>query len=143
MGLGDITKHIAQEAIGNQVKDVLDSLRPPDLSRISETLAGDKPSAPVPAEGVGATILRQVQAMQAALKDTDELMVLFHNGIEILRVLDFFVPSPQVIVLTGIDREKNVTRVISPSDALQLTCKVMKVQPTAKPVRIRFITPKT
>ena len=135
MGLGDITRQIAKEAIGNQVKDVLDTLRPADLPKIPETVA-----APVQGESVGATIVRQVQAMQSALKENEELVVLFHNGLEALRVLDFFVPSPQVIVLAGIDGEKNVTRVVAPAESLQLTCKVMKT--AEKPVLIRFITPK-
>ncbi len=132
MGLGEITKQIAKEAI-------LDSLRPPELSKISETLSSDKPAAAGPTETVGVTILKQVQAMQTALKENEELVVLFHNGLEMLRVLDFFVPSPQVLVLAGIDTEKNITRVISSAESLQLTCKVMK---STKPVRIRFITPK-
>jgi hypothetical protein len=42
-------------------------------------------------------------------------------------------------VLAGIDAEKNITRVISPAESLQLTCKVLKA---TKPARIRFITPK-
>ena len=142
MGLGEITRQIAKEAIGNQVKDVLDTLRPADLSKISETLAGDKPTAAAPAEPPGVTIVRQMQAMQSALKENEELMVLFYNGLETLRVLDVFVPSPQVIVLAGIDGEKNITRVIAPAESLQLTCKVVKTAAGVKPVLIRFITPK-
>jgi hypothetical protein len=131
MGLGEITKQFAKEAL-------LDTLRPADPPRVSEGSATEK----VAGEGAGATILRQVQAMQTALKENEELLVLFHNGFETLRVLDFFVPSAQVIVLAGIDTDKNITRVIAPAESLQLTCKVMKVQPPAKPARIRFITPK-
>ncbi len=78
--------------------------------------------------------------MQSALKDNEELVVVFHNGVEALRVLDFFIPSAKVIVLAGVDAQKNITRVISSAASLQLTCKVMKVEPTAKPVRIRFLT---
>jgi len=142
MGFGNLTKQLAQEAIQSSVGEVLDSLRPKDASQISDKLASDKVAAQGPAGSAGSTILRQVQAMQTALKEDEELMVLFHNGLETLRVLDFFSPSPQVIVLAGIDTEKNVTRVISPAEVLQLTCKVMKVLPSSKPVRLRFIAPK-
>jgi len=142
MGFGNITKQLAQEAIQQSVGDVLDSLRPKDASQISEKLANDKVAAPAQAESAGATIVRQVQAMQTSLKDDEELMVLFHNGVEILRVLDIFSPSQQVIVLAGIDAQRNVTRVISSGDALQLTCKVMKVVAPAQAVRVRFIAPK-
>ena len=141
MALGDFTRQLAQEAIGNQVKDVLDALRPPDLSRIAGTLPADKPAVAGPQDHTGAVILKQVEAMQNALKENEELVVLFHSGVETLRVLDFFVPSPQVIVLAGIDTDRNITRAISPAESLQLVCKVMKLQPEAKPVRVRVLRP--
>jgi len=136
MGFSNLTKKLAQAAIEDQVKDVLDAMRP------ETTPAPPKPAAPPPPETVGATILKQVQAMQTALKENEELVVLFHNGLETLRVMDFFVPSPQVMVLAGLDAEKNIMRVVAAADSLQLTCKVMKLQPPAKPARIRFLTPK-
>ena len=137
MGFGNLTKKFAQAAIEDQVKDVLDAMRPAET-----TAAPAKTATPAAPESVGATIIKQVQAMQTALKENEELLVLFHNGLETLQVVDFFVPSPQVIVLAGLDAEKNIMRVISPADSLQLTCKVMKIQPPAKPARIRFLTPK-
>jgi hypothetical protein len=123
MGFGHLTKQFATEAI-------------------ADALSPDKPEKPAVPETLGAGIVKQVQAMQGALKDGEELMVLFHNGIEALRVLDFFQPSPQMVVMTGLDDARNVTRVILPGDRLQLTCKVMKVQAGAAPVRVRFITAK-
>ncbi len=131
MALGELARQLA-----------LDALRPPDLSQISESLRTAKPAGPVQGENVCATILGQVQAMQKALKDDAELLVLVTAGGETLRVLEVFVPSWNVVVLAGIDSEKNITRVVSPAESLQLICKVMKVQPPAKPVRIGFITPK-
>ncbi len=125
MGFGHITKQLATEALA----DALSPDKP------------DKAAAPV-SENLGAAIVKQVQAMQAALKDTEELAVFFHNGIEALRVLDFFQPSPQLVVMTGHDTARNVTRVILPGEKLQLTCKVVKVQSGAQAVRVRFITPK-
>lgn len=125
MGFGSLTKQLATDAIA----DVLSPEKP------------DKAATPA-AESLGAAIVKQVQAMQASLKEGEELMVLFHNGIEALRVLDFFQPSTQLVVMTGLDDTRNVTRIILPGDKLQLTCKVMKVQSGAAPVRVRFIATK-
>jgi hypothetical protein len=142
MALGELTKQLAQQAIGEHVKDVLDAFRPPDLSSISETLRTAKPGGPAYGDNVCATIIGQVQAMQNALKEDQELVVLVTAGAETVRVLEFFVPSWRVAVLTGIDINKNVTRIVSPIESTQLVCKVMKAQAAAKPIRIAFITPK-
>jgi hypothetical protein len=142
VALGDLTKQLAQQAIGGSMKDVLDSLRPPDLSRVSETLRTTKATGPGQAEEVCAALLGQVQAMQKALREDDELVVLLHTGTETVRVLEFFVPQWNVVVLSGIDTERNVTRVVSHIESVQLVCKVMKVQPPAKPARIGFVLPK-
>ena len=128
MGFGEITKQLAQQALGNSVREALD----PETAKV----------APAPPESAGAIILSQVQAMQRALKPDEELVVLYNSGVESIRILEFYVPSWQVIVLTGVDSGKNMTRIISPADALQLICKVVKAQTPAKPVRIGFITPK-
>ena len=80
--------------------------------------------------------------MQKALKEDEELVVWFANAAEKLRVMEIFLPSPKVAVLSGHDAERNLTRVISPVDALQLVAKVMKVAPGAKPARVGLIMPK-
>jgi len=128
VAFGEITKQLAQQALGNSIKDALDP---------------DPPKAPAAQpESAGATILAQAQAMQRALKPDEELVVLYNAGAETIRILEFYAPSRQVIVLTGVDSGKNITRIISSADALQLICKVMKAPAPAKPVRIGFITPK-
>jgi len=134
MALGSLTKQIAQQAL-------LDSLRPADAAQVSESLKTNRPAA-ASGENVGAVILGQIQAMQKAIKEDEELVVLLHNGLETIRVLEIYVPSWNVAVLTGIDTERNLTRVISPADHLQLICKVMKVQAGAKPVKVALIAPK-
>jgi hypothetical protein len=121
MALGDLTKQLAEQAIRSAV---------------------NPPAAPPRPDNPGASMLAQVQAMQKALKEDEELLVLFHAGGETVRVLEFFFPSWQVAVLTGIDRDKSVTRVISPVESLQLVCKVAKAPPGATPARIKFVTPK-
>ena len=69
----------------------------------------------------------QIHSMQKALKEDEELVVWFTNASETLRVMEIFLPSPKLAVLSGHDADHNLTRVISPVDALQLVAKVMKV----------------
>lgn len=127
MALGEFTRQLAQQAIGNQVKELLDAPAPAALP-----------------EGIGPTIFSEVQAMQKALKEDQELVVLVHTRAETIRVVEFFAPSWQVAVLTGIDANKNVARVISPFESLQLVCKPVRAAGApAKPLRIQFIGPKT
>jgi hypothetical protein len=124
MALGDLTKQIAQQAL------------------LSATAPAPKePAAPPAPDPVSSIILGQVAAMQKALKDDEELVVLFHASGETVRVVEFFFPSWQVAVLTGADRGE-VTRVISPVESLQLICKVAKLPPSATATRIRFLAPK-
>jgi hypothetical protein len=121
MALGDLTKQLASQAIRNAV---------------------NPPAAPPRPDNPGAAMLAQVQAMQKALKEDEELIVLFHAGGETVRVLEFFFPSWQVPVLTGVDKDKSVTRVISAVESLQLVCKVAKAAPGATPARIKFVAPR-
>jgi hypothetical protein len=122
MGLGDLTKQIAQQAL------------------VSATTK-DPPPPPQP-ENVAATFLGQIAAMQKALKEDEELVVLFHNGAERIRVMEVFAPSREVVVLSGPDSDRNRARVICAVASLQLICKVSKVPPGNKPVRVGLINPK-
>jgi hypothetical protein len=129
MALSDLTKQFAEQAIRNVASK---AAAPP----------------PPPADNLGATILGQVQAMQRALKEDEELVVLLTAGGEVLRVLEFFLPSWQVAVVTGTNNDrpdpndKSVTRVLSPVALLQLVCRVVKVPLPGKPGRIGFVAPK-
>ncbi len=122
MALGDLTKQLAEQAIRS---------------------AASRPSAPPQPENVGAVVLGQLQAMQKALKDDEELVVLFHAGAETIRAMEFYLPSWQVAVLSGTDANGNGARAISPVESLQLVCKVRKAPSGAKAARIRFVAPKT
>jgi len=142
MALEEVARQLAKQALKKSASDVLESLRPPELGRITESLRSSKPTAGPAAENATLTIIGQIQAMQKALKEDEELLVLCTAAGETIRVLEMFVPSWQVVVLTGIDAEKNITRLVAPAETLQLVCKSMKVQPPAKPTRIGFIVPK-
>ncbi len=130
MGFGHFTKQLAKEAIGNQVKDMMETIRP-----------SEPPGQPSP-DNVAVTILGQVQAMQNALKEDMELLAVCTIGPESMRVFEIFAPSPKVLVLTGIDADRTVTRVISPAEALQLVCKPQAIPAGGKATRIKFILPK-
>jgi hypothetical protein len=126
MALGEITKQIAQQAL---------------LSATSKEPAPAQPQAPA-AENPAAVILAQINGMQKVLKDDEELIVSVHQGSECIRVMEMFAPSRHVVVLTGLDANRNLTRVVSAVEALQLICKVTKIAPGTKPVRVGLVPPK-
>ena len=136
MALSDLTKQFAKQALGESAKNVLGALRPSEVPKVD----APSPAAHDSSESIGAAILAELKAMQNALKDDTELIILVHTGFETLRVLEFYSPTPQLAVLIGIDTEGNVTRFISRSDSLQLTCKVMPTQAGTAPARVKFIT---
>jgi hypothetical protein len=123
MAFADLTKQIAQQAL---------------LS--ATTPSKEAPAAPV--DSTGAVILGQIGAMQKQLKDDEELVVTFEQGMERIRVLEIFLASPGVAVLIGPDAHRSLTRVIAPVVSLQLVCKVAKVAAGAKPARVGLVTPK-
>jgi hypothetical protein len=131
VSLSHLTKQLAQQAIGQQVKDVVESLGP------------QSPPIQAQAENVGAAILAQVQAMQNALKEDQELLLACFLCGESMRVLEVYAPTWRVLVLTGVDPDRTVTRVICPVETVQLICKPVPVQPGAKPVRVRIVAPKS
>jgi hypothetical protein len=133
VGFGHFTKQLAKEAIGSQVKDMMDSFRPADAAGAA---------APVSPDNVAVAIIGQVQAMQNALKDDMELLAVCTIGPESMRVFEIYAATPKVLVLTGIDADRTVTRVISPAESLQLVCKPQSVQGGGKATRIKFIVPK-
>ncbi len=122
MALGEIAKQLAQQALADQL--------------------APQPSTPAQADSTGAIMLGQIQAMQRACKEDEELVVLFRSGPETIRVLEFIVPSWKVLVLAGVDEAKHTTRVVSTPESVQLVSKVMKVQPPGRPARVGFRLPK-
>lgn len=133
MNLGSIGKALANQAIENTKNTVLDAVNPPPAP---------KPVPPPPAADTGSTILGQIQAMQRPLTAEQELLVSLRAGDETLRVTEIFVPNTQVLVFAGTDTAGNVTRVISPVNAAQVICKIVKVSPGANAVRVNILTPK-
>jgi hypothetical protein len=133
MAFGNIGKVIAGQALEATKKNVMDAITGPEAPK-----PGEKPQ-PAP-ESIGGIILGQIQAMQRPLKEDQELVVLFHTGSESLRVTEIFVPNVQVFVFAGVDSQGNVTRAVVPADRAQIVCKIMKIAPEARPVRVTILS---
>ena len=128
----EFAKQLAKDALGTQMKDVVDSFRAGSEGTAAAEAASDN---------LASIIIGQVTAMQNALKEDQELVVTSTIGQESFRVFEVFAPSPRLLVLTGVDAERNVTRVIAAVDSVQLVCKPMAVKADAKPVRLRCVVP--
>lgn len=122
MALGELTKQIAQEVL------------------ISATTK--EPAAPPAPEAAISVIFGELGRMQKALKDDEELVVLFQTAGERIRVLEMYAASKQVVVLSGPDANRNLTRVVAAVESLQLVCKVAKAAPGVKPARINLVSAK-
>ncbi len=127
MALADLTKQLAQQAI---------------LSATSAPEKKDVPSHSGQVDNTGITIFGEIQAMQRPLREDEELVVHFQSGTERIRVTELFLRTPQVAVVTGLDANRNLTRVITPVASLQLVCKTIKIAPGGKPARVSLITAK-
>jgi hypothetical protein len=137
MALGNLGKVIAGQAFETTKKGVLDAFASEPAK------PAEKPAEKAPAaEPLGGIFLGQIQGMQRALREDQELLVQVHTGTEVLRVLEIFVPSLQVLVLAGVDADQNVTRVIAPAESLKLVCKIVRVAPDTKPVRVNVLSPR-
>jgi hypothetical protein len=131
MGIADLTRQLAKEAITSQVDELIDPRGKPETP------------APAPsADSIAAAMVAQVQAMQNALKDDQELIVSCTAGSETIRVFEIFTPSPRLLVLTGADPNRTLTRIVAPAETIQLVCKPAAVPDGAKPARLRFVFPK-
>ena len=122
MALADLTKQLAQQALLSATKEPAPA--PPQL---------DNP---------GGTILSQIAAMQRVLKDDEELIVQCQCAGETIRVVEIFLPSPHIAVISGTDANRGFTRVVAALASLQLLCRTARVQPDAKPLRVGLFTPK-
>ena len=130
MALVGLGKQLAQVALTDAI-----------IGKEKEKEPSPGPAAATP-PGTGMVIFGQIHAMQKALKEDEELVILFQSGVERIRVMEIFLPSAAVAVLTGTNANRNLTRVIAPVDSLQLLCKTMKAPAGAKPVRVSLVTPK-
>ena len=136
MALGEIGRALTGQALDSAKNSVLDAIKGEPAKKPAV------PTAPAPVlESVGGIILAQIQAMQKSLKDDQELVVQFRSGEEMLRIVEIFVPSPQVFVLAGNDGQQRLTRIVAPAATIQLICKVLRVVPGTAPVRLKIMTP--
>jgi hypothetical protein len=142
MTIGNLGKVLANQAIESTKATVLDAVMPSDPKKTDAPKPAEtKPPAAAVAD-IGASIVGQIQAMQRPLKEDQELAVLFRAGDEMLRVTEIFVPNADVLVFAGMDPHGIITRVISPVNAAQVVCKILKVAPGATASRVNVITPR-
>jgi len=127
MALVDLTKQLAKEAFLSATREPAPAPAPAHADSVS----------------IGSLIAGQIGAMQKALKEDEELVVWFQNGGERIRVIEFIMPSWRLAILSGLDSDRNLTRVISGVESLQLVAKVMKLQPGVKPTRVGLVTPRS
>jgi hypothetical protein len=80
----------------------------------------------------------EVKFLQDHLAPDEELWMYYTNGFEFVRVLEITLPSTNVVVMSGHDQDGNDVRVLAHINAVQFTCKVVRVQPDEKPKRIGF-----
>ena len=127
MALADLTKQLAQQAI---------------LSATSGSKSEPAAAPVAAAPDTGPVFLAQIQAMQKAIKEDEELVVTWTGGGEKIRLMEIFLPSPTVAVLSGIDGNRQTARVVSAVEALQVLCRVVKVAAGAKPARVGLVMAK-
>jgi len=139
MSFGNIGKVLAGQAIEAAKKNVIDSVVGPEPAKAEKVVT---PAALPQPEAIGPVILGQLQAMQRPLGEDRELVVTYTAGPEMLRVMEVFVPSPNVFVLSCMDTGQNVTRVVLPAEAAVLVCKVIRVPAGVKPVRVNVLSPR-
>ncbi|HXJ42128.1 MAG TPA: hypothetical protein VNH18_22815 [Bryobacteraceae bacterium] len=137
MAFGGFGKVLADQAIEATKKNVLGTLAGPEAPKPAPAPA----AAPLP-DAIGAIILGQIQGMQKALKEDQELLVQYFTGVEIVRVLEIFVPNIQVFVLSGTDVAQNPVRIVVPATAAALITRVTKSDPASGPVRVNVLSPR-
>lgn len=139
MALGNFGKVLADQAIEATKRNVLGSLVGPDPARSAES-ASAKAAAPVE---IGPIILGQLQGMQKSLREDQELRVEFYTGTETVHVLEIFVPTPQVFVLSGTDSSRqHACRVITPAATATFTTRIAKLEPGVTPLRLNILSPR-
>ena len=139
MALGNFGKVLADQALEATKRNVLGGLTGSDSAKAPEPAS----AKPVAAPEIGPVILGQIQGMQKALKEDQELRVEFFNGSESIHVLEIFVPTPQVFVLSGTDATReHAARVIVPAASAVFTTRVVPVEPGVAPLRVNVLTPR-
>lgn len=137
MALADIGRALTGQALDSAKNSMLDAIKG-EPAKTPVALAAT--SAPAH-DGIGSVMLAQIQAMQRSLKEDQELIVQFRSGEEVLRIVEIFVPSPQVFVLSGNDGQQRLTRIVTSAASVQLICKVLRVAPGSTPLRLKIMTP--
>jgi hypothetical protein len=139
MGLGNFGKALADQAIEATKRNVMGNLTGPEPAKPAEAANG-KPVVP---QEIGPVILGQLQSMQKVLREDQELRVEYYTGTETIHVLEIFVPTPQVFVLSGTDATReHAARIIVPASQAVFTTRIAKVEPGVAPMRLSVLSPR-
>jgi hypothetical protein len=140
MALGNFGKVLADQAIEATKRNVLGNLGGgSEPAKPSDSSAAKHAGAPE----IGPVILGQLQAMQKALREDQELRVEYYTGIEVIHVLEIFVPTPQVFVISGTDATReHAARIIAPAATAVFTTRIAKVEPGVTPIRLNVLSPR-
>jgi hypothetical protein len=93
------------------------------------------------AEAFQAGVKQHIETLQSLLGPDEELRIYHFTPYESVRVLQIMLSAWNVVVLVGVDPEGNPTQIVSHIHAVNFVCKVIKIKPDQKPVRIGFVMP--
>ena len=140
MGIGNIGKLLANQALETTKKSMIESVMGSDAAKPAAPDAAK--ALPVATFDVGSIITGQIQAMQRPLRDDQELQVSVSTAHEVLRINEIFVPNSAVLVFSGLDSLGNITRILTPADQVQLVCKIVNLPAGTPAKRVNVLTPR-
>jgi hypothetical protein len=79
-----------------------------------------------------------IEAWQQNLGPDQQLLVYYTNGVEMIRVGHVYMSLTDVAVISGSDQEGKATQVVAHLHALQVVCKVVKVDENKEKTKIEF-----
>jgi hypothetical protein len=86
-------------------------------------------------------VIDKIRTMEDNLGPDQELRIFCNTAEGKVRVYRLQMTDQDVIVVHGLDEDDNPTYLISTSNVLELTCKMVKAQPNSPKTRIGFDVP--
>jgi hypothetical protein len=97
----------------------LNRLLSPKFDRMTAAMSRIKPAFEVDSDSFEKGVKDAFESFRSGLKDDEELVVYYTNGVEIVKVGHIHMSSSNVAVISGLDGDGNAVRVISHFKALQ------------------------
>ena len=86
-------------------------------------------------------VIEKIRTMESNLAADQELHIHCRTANGTMRVYRLQMTDQDVIVAHGLDEDENPTYLISTSNVLELTCKMVKAKPNSPKARIGFDIP--